>query len=101
MKLASATKRSFWNSWSGVCTILLGAALLFFLVTEHTAHFFGVLPWAIILVCPFLHLFMHKGHGAHGGHDGQGDQAETAARTVTVVDSNSLPEESHPHGGKH
>ena len=60
---------SFWRTWPGVCAILLGAALIFFLVTEHTAHFFGALPFGILLLCPLLHMFMHKGHGSYGGSD--------------------------------
>jgi hypothetical protein len=35
------------------------------LVTEHTAHFFGILPYALLLLCPLLHLFMHSGHADH------------------------------------
>lgn len=37
-----------------------------FLLTEHTTHVFGLLPYALLLLCPFLHLFMH---GKHGHHD--------------------------------
>ena len=36
------------------------------LLTEHTAHVFGVLPWLLILACPLMHIFMHHGH--HGGY---------------------------------
>ncbi len=61
------TSVSFWRTWPGFCAILLLAALLFFLVTEHTAHFWGALPFAIFLLCPLLHMFMHRGHGSHGG----------------------------------
>lgn len=43
----------------------------FLLLTEHTAHVFGALPYLLLLACPLLHLFMHGGHGGHGGpHDG-------------------------------
>ena len=47
--------------------VLVGFLLVagFFLVTEHTAHFFGVLPYLILLACPLMHLFMHHGHGGH------------------------------------
>ncbi|MGQ0579554.1 MAG: DUF2933 domain-containing protein [Betaproteobacteria bacterium] len=38
----------------------------FFLVAEHKAHVFGLLPFLILLACPLLHVFMHRGHGGHG-----------------------------------
>jgi len=41
----------------------------FFLVTEHRAHLFGVLPFLLLLACPLMHL-MHGGHGGHGGGHG-------------------------------
>jgi hypothetical protein len=49
--------------------VLIGfmAVAAFFLVTEHRAHLFGVLPLLLVLVCPLMH-FMHHGHGGHGGH---------------------------------
>lgn len=56
----------FWRSPAGMA---LGVALLglgFYLVTEHTAHLFGVLPYLVILACPLMHLFMHHGGHAHG-----------------------------------
>ena len=45
----------------------------FFLQTEHRAHLFGILPFLLILLaCPLLHYFMHRGHGSHD--DRAGDQ---------------------------
>lgn len=44
------------------------AVALFFLLTEHRAHFFGFLPFLLILACPLMHLFHHGGHGGHGTH---------------------------------
>ena len=46
------------------------AFALFFLLTEHRAHFFGALPFLLILACPLLHMFHHRGHGGHA-HDSQ------------------------------
>ena len=57
---------SFWRSPSGVVLCIALAVMAFYLVTEHTAHFFGVLPYLLILACPLMHLFMHHGH-RHGG----------------------------------
>lgn len=53
--------------WKLVLVVFLGIAG-FFLVTEHTAHVLGVLPYVLLMLCPVMHLFMHRGHGGHGGH---------------------------------
>jgi hypothetical protein len=58
---------SFWKSPAGL-SLLVGG---YFLLTEHRAHLFGALPYLLLLACPVMHLFMHKGHG-HGGHGGSG-----------------------------
>lgn len=59
--------RSFWGSPVGFVTLGFLGVAGYFLITEHTAHLFAVLPWLLILACPLMHLFMHHGH--HGGHD--------------------------------
>jgi hypothetical protein len=50
--------------------VLIGfmAVAGFFLITEHRAHLFGVLPFLLLLACPLMHLF-HHGHGGHGHRD--------------------------------
>jgi len=60
-------QQPWWRTPIGLvaCGFLIVAG--FFLLTEHTAHVFGVLPWLLILACPLMHLFMHHGHrGGHG-----------------------------------
>jgi len=67
---------SFWKSKAGLVAagfVLIG---LFFLLSEHRAHLFGVLPYLLILACPLMHLFMHRGHGGHGGHGGHHHQEQ-------------------------
>ena len=51
-----------WIIW---CFVAIAG---FFLITEHWAHLFGILPFLLLLACPLMHLFMHHGHGGHGGH---------------------------------
>ena len=34
---------------------------------EHWGHALGTLPYLLILACPLMHLFMHRGHHQHGG----------------------------------
>jgi hypothetical protein len=59
--------RSWWVSPVGLVTLGFLGVGGFFLITEHTAHLFGVLPWLLVAACPLMHVFMH--HGPHGGHD--------------------------------
>ena len=35
----------------------------FFLITEHRAHLFGILPFLLLAACPLMHFFGHR----HGG----------------------------------
>jgi Protein of unknown function (DUF2933) len=51
--------------------VLLGflAIAAFFLLTEHRAHVFGVVPYLLLLACPLMH-FMHREHGRHDSHRG-------------------------------
>ena len=50
---------------SRVALTVFAASAGFFLWTEHRAHVIEYLPWAIFLLCPLMHLFMHRGHGMH------------------------------------
>ena len=79
-----------WSTWlrSPAGLVLLGflAVAAFFLVTEHTAHVLGVLPYLFLLLCPLMHLFMHGSHGGHGGHDGPA--GHNNARPPPSIDMN-------------
>lgn len=57
---------------------LIGFLLIaaFFLFSEHQAHFFGILPFLFLLACPFLHMWMHGGHG-EGNKKGGGSSEFT------------------------
>src|SRR5436190_1533801 len=49
---------SYWRSPAGFMLLLAAAVGGFYLVTEHTAHLFGVLPFLLILACPLMHVFI-------------------------------------------
>jgi hypothetical protein len=62
------------NAWLRSRSRLVLLAFLaiagFFVITEHTAHVLGLLPYLLLLACPLIHLF-HGGHGrGHGSHGG-------------------------------
>jgi Protein of unknown function (DUF2933) len=57
---------SFWFSFKGLMALGLIAATTYFLLVEHRQHFFEYWPFLIILLCPVMHIFMHRGHGSHG-----------------------------------
>ncbi|TXH86672.1 DUF2933 domain-containing protein [Thauera aminoaromatica] len=58
---------SFWRSPAGLTLLVALVVGGFYLVTEHTAHLFGALPYLLVLACPLMHVFMHRGH-RHGEH---------------------------------
>ena len=72
-------RKSSLTTWlrsrTGLALLAFLAIAVFFLATEHTAHLFGVLPFLLLLLCPLLHLFMHRGHAEHGDHANHQDES--------------------------
>lgn len=75
-----ATKPKYWTSLHGVATIVLIGGALYFLLVEHGAHTLPYLPYLIILLCPLMHIFMHKGHGGHDHGADKSKETEAAYR---------------------
>jgi hypothetical protein len=48
--------RRWLRSRSGVVLLGFLAIIVFFLVTEHMAHVFGILPYLLLLACPLMHV---------------------------------------------
>lgn len=57
----------FWRSKPGIALGMLLVIGLFYLAREHYGHLSQLLPYAILLLCPLMHLFGHS-HGGHGHH---------------------------------
>ncbi len=49
----------------GMLGLLAIAIPVVFLWEGHKSHILGVAPYLIFLLCPLLHLFMHRRHGGH------------------------------------
>ena len=54
---------SLWKSRAGLALIVFLAVGLFYLYAEHRAHLLGALPYLLLLACPLMHAFMHRGRG--------------------------------------
>ena len=71
----SENRKGWLNSTSNWVLLAFLAIAGFYLIAEHKAHVFGMLPFLILLACPLLHVFMHRGHAGHSddspsaGHD--------------------------------
>jgi Flp pilus assembly protein TadB len=53
----------------GLLALAIAVALAVYLVGWHGKHLAALLPFAVILLCPLSHLFLHR-HGA--GHNADG-----------------------------
>jgi Protein of unknown function (DUF2933) len=77
MNMQQHPQRTGWLQSKRTTWVLLGFAAVgaFFLITEHTAHVLGWLPFALLLLCPLMMFFMMRGgHGGHGGQSGPDNQ---------------------------
>lgn len=60
----------------------LASGALFYVLREHWAHMFGILPYVLFLACPLMHFFMHGKHG-HGHHQDETESNTTRAHPPT------------------
>lgn len=56
---------------STVRWVLVGLLIIagIYLITDHGEHVAPYLPFAFLLGCFSMHLFMHGGHGGHDDND--------------------------------
>ena len=58
-----SVKRGFWL----MLATAVAAGGAFYILREHWAHALGLLPYALFLACPLMHLFMHRHHHGDAG----------------------------------
>ncbi len=63
-------RRVTWGWW------FFAAIGVFYLLSEHQAHLFGILPYLLLLACPLMHFFMHGRHGGNERHGHADDNME-------------------------
>ena len=78
------TAPPFWRSRYAIGLVVFGAIAMYFLLSEHRAHFISALPFLLLLACPLMHIFMHGGHGGHGGGHATQEDDEMGEKTSTA-----------------
>ncbi len=73
---------SWWRTRTGITAIGFALVGAFYVLREHWGHALGALPYLLILACPLMHLFMHRGQHRHGGNPdaAPNTRGETPAR---------------------
>ncbi len=61
--------------WKNPLVIICLLAVGYWLYTYHYEHALGFLPYAILLICPLMHIFGH-GHGHGAGHNHSPEKEE-------------------------
>ncbi|WP_410480325.1 DUF2933 domain-containing protein [Pseudomonas sp. DCA-1] len=72
------------------------AIIGYFLFTEHRAHVIPYLPFLLVLACPLMHFFMHRGH-RHGEHE----HDESGEHDSCCGHQHTSARNSHEHDGLH
>lgn len=60
-----------------ICLLILLVIAAYFLLSEHRAHLLGALPlMALLLLCPLMHILMHRGHHHRQGRPKGEEQSD-------------------------
>src|SRR3989344_9203866 len=73
------------NMWMGMGICFL-AVVAVFMLTGHRTHLVDFLPYLLILACPLMHMFMHRGH-SHTDAEGCHRDGVARAQHYTMFNS--------------
>ncbi len=79
---AQSNPGAAWSR-SKIALVAFLAIAGFYLLAEHRAHAFAVLPFLLLPACLLMHVFMHGGHGGHRGHGGSSSQTPKPTEMAT------------------
>ncbi len=74
----------FWRSRYAAGLLVFSAVAAYFLLSEHRAHFIGALPFLLLVSCPLMHIFMHRGHDGHGSDQQSQRSSEQSSQKSSV-----------------
>ncbi len=66
------------NNLSWISLLVIGITLTggYFLWETYRAQLLSYVPYLILLLCPLMHIFMHRGHGGNGNHNDHNSNQE-------------------------
>ena len=79
-----SANKPIWGSTQGIAAIGIIGAVSYFLFMEHQEHLLELLPYLIFLLCPLMHLFMHKGHAHSHNHVNQQETLQDSSHENKV-----------------
>ena len=62
-----APRNDALGRWARVALLTIAAAGAAWILTRHANHALRLLPYALLLACPLMHV-AHHGRHRHGGH---------------------------------
>lgn len=65
MHASKAEPNKIWQSPSTIAVAMVVLIAGFYLLREHWNHVAGAWPYLLLLLCPLMHLFGHRGHKSH------------------------------------
>ena len=71
MNYEKQSQGSWFTSGRAIAVLVILAVIGILMFNGHQSHLLRILPYLLLLACPFMHFFMHRGHGKHGGDSGQ------------------------------
>tara|TARA_R110002050_G_scaffold55094_9_gene124535 strand:- start:2418 stop:2759 length:342 start_codon:yes stop_codon:yes gene_type:complete len=98
--MMSNKPRSFWSTPSGWAALGLIGAASYFLLMEHTQHFFQFLPFLILLLCPLMHVFMHGSHGKHEHNEDKSLEKDKPESFQEITEKNGAYRDGYIEGLK-
>jgi hypothetical protein len=63
MEHPNESVKNTFSKKTWIVIFIVGLIGLILLLRNHTSHLLVALPYLVLLACPLMHIFMHKGHG--------------------------------------
>ncbi|MCX2982698.1 DUF2933 domain-containing protein [Halieaceae bacterium IMCC14734] len=91
---SSQHKSKQWFTTKSIFIASIAGAGLYYLWIEHHSHLTHFLPYAIFLLCPVIHIFMHGGHSHKQSGNTAMEEPGQSAPSQSLPEGEPKPENS-------